>query len=375
MSLKGNWKSALGIAALAAACNAQAAPKGVTVTVAPEKHTLGQQDDVVVRVTITNNSGAPQYILKARTPFEGVEEALFDVRRDGQPVVYLGAHIKRAAPTNADYFLLKPGASHTVKVELSALYDMSVSGDYQISYRQMSPQLFLATPGDASRSGAAAAFDADSDNATLVSAPASVWIDGRVARGQKSQVMLDIEAMKQAAANPQPAAAGLSFSKCTTTQQTTITQAMSAGASMANNSDAYMQNGVIGTRYTKWFGANNAGRVATVKSHYAAIKDAFANKPVTVDCGCKQSYYAYVYPTQPYKIYVCKAFWSAPMTGTDSKGGTLVHEMSHFNVVAGTDDHVYGQSGAANLAITNPALAVDNADSHEYFSENTPALN
>lgn len=376
MSLKGIWKSALGMAALAAACNAQAAPKGVAVTVVPEKSALGQNDDVVVRVTITNNSGAPQYILKSRTPFNGVEEALFEVRRDGQPVVYLGAHIKRAAPTAADYFLLKPGASHSVKVELSALYDMSVSGDYQISYRQASPQLFLAQPSANGRAGAAAAFDADqasAENASLVSAPASVWIDGRVARGQKSQVMLDIEAMKQAAA--QPAAASLSFSKCTTSQQTTITQAMSAGSSMASNSDAYMQRGVIGTRYTKWFGANNATRVATVKSHFVAIKDAFANKPVTVDCGCNQNYYAYVYPTQPYKIYVCKAFWSAPMTGTDSKGGTLVHEMSHFNVVAGTDDHVYGQSGAASLAISDPAKAVDNADSHEYFAENTPALN
>ena len=62
------------------------------------------------------------------------------------------------------------------------------------------------------------------------------------------------------------------------------------------------------------------------------------------------------------------------MSGTDSKGGTLVHEMSHFNVVAGTDDHAYGQSAAASLAISNPAQAVDNADSHEYFGENTPAL-
>jgi len=373
MSLKGNWKSALGIAALAAACNAQAAPRGVAVSVVPEKTTLGQQDDVVVRVTITNNSGAPQYILKSRTPFEGVEEALFEVKRDGEKVPYLGAHIKRAAPTAADYFVLKPGASHSVKVELSALYDMSVSGDYQISYKQVSPQLFLAQSNGNGRSGAAAAFDADVENATLVSAPASVWIDGRTARGQKSQVMLDIEAMKQAAA--QPSAGGLSFTKCTTSQQTTIAQAMSAGSGMASDGDAYMQRGVIGTRYTKWFGANNATRVATVKSHFAAIKDAFANKPVTVDCGCNKTYYAYVYPTQPYKIYVCKAFWSAPMTGTDSKGGTLVHEITHFNVVAGTDDHVYGQSGAASLAISNPDQAVDNADSHEYFGENTPALN
>jgi peptidyl-Lys metalloendopeptidase len=62
------------------------------------------------------------------------------------------------------------------------------------------------------------------------------------------------------------------------------------------------------------------------------------------------------------------------MTGTDSKAGTLVHEMSHFNVVAGTDDHAYGQSAAKSLALSNPDLALNNADSHEYFAENTPAL-
>jgi peptidyl-Lys metalloendopeptidase len=143
---------------------------------------------------------------------------------------------------------------------------------------------------------------------------------------------------------------------------------------MSTNGDAYMTNGTMGTRYTKWFGAVDSSRVATIKSHFAALKDAFATKPITVDCGCKKTYYAYVYPTQPYTIYVCKAFWTAPMTGTDSKGGTLVHEMSHFNVVAGTDDWVYGQSGAASLAISDPAKAIDNADSHEYFGENTPAL-
>jgi peptidyl-Lys metalloendopeptidase len=48
--------------------------------------------------------------------------------------------------------------------------------------------------------------------------------------------------------------------------------------------------------------------------------------------------------------------------------------MSHFDVVAGTDDVVYGQSGAMNLADNNPNDAVRNADSHEYFAENTPYL-
>lgn len=49
--------------------------------------------------------------------------------------------------------------------------------------------------------------------------------------------------------------------------------------------------------------------------------------------------------------------------------------MSHFDVVAGTDDVVYGQTGSKNLAISDPDAAIRNADSHEYFAENTPFQN
>ncbi|WP_457324067.1 M35 family metallo-endopeptidase, partial [Roseateles sp. P5_E11] len=102
----------------------------------------------------------------------------------------------------------------------------------------------------------------------------------------------------------------------------------------------------------------------------------FQTAALTLDCSCKDSgTYAYVYPTQPYKIYVCGAFWSAPMTGTDSKGGTLVHEMMHFNVIAGTDDWAYGQSAAKSLAKSSPTKALDNSDNHEYFAENSPFQN
>jgi peptidyl-Lys metalloendopeptidase len=56
MSLNGIVKSALGMAAFALACGASAAPEGVAVTVVPEKHALGQDEDVVVKVTLTNTS-------------------------------------------------------------------------------------------------------------------------------------------------------------------------------------------------------------------------------------------------------------------------------------------------------------------------------
>ena len=80
----------------------------------------------------------------------------------------------------------------------------------------------------------------------------------------------------------------------------------------------------------------------------------------------------YVYPTQPYTVYLCSVFWTAPLTGTDSQGGTLIHESSHFNTVASTDDWTYGQTNCRSLAISDPDKAIDNADSHEYYAENNP---
>ena len=199
----------------------------------------------------------------------------------------------------------------------------------------------------------------------LASNPAAIWIEGRLPRGT---------VMPQLSALP-AASAGLTFSSCSNAQQTSIANAFAAGTAMAADGLEYLTSRKQqGQRYVNWFGPHEATRVATVTSNFSAIKDGFETKPVKVDCGCNEPYFAYVYPAQPYNIYVCRAFWTAPLTGTDSMGGTLLHEMSHFNVVAGTDDHVYGQSGAADLARTSPERAINNADSHEYFGENTPTL-
>jgi len=351
-----NWnqvaKASVGIMAVAACANAQADTKGVTATVVAEKASLGKHDNVTVRLTLTNTSSQPQMLLKWHTAFAEIEESLFEVTRDGAKVPYLGAHYKRGAPSASDYYLLKPGASHTVRVELSDMYDMSITGQYAIAYSAKSMNLF----GTSEKSVGA-----------IKSAAAGIWIDGSLPRGSESQVSKNIDP-------PSTTAGTLSFNRCTTAQQAEIRTSLTTATNYSTNAVNYLA-GNLGARYTKWFGAADATRLAKVKGNFSAIKAAFDTKPITVDCGCKKTYYAYVYPTQPYTIYVCRAFWTAPMTGTDSKGGTMVHEMSHFNATAGTDDWVYGQSGAASLAISDPDKAADNADSHEYFSENTPALN
>ena len=353
MDLKQSAAAAAIAWSLGAASAAQAAG-GVSVSVTPERPTLGKSDAVTVTVTVTNSSSATAWLLKWQTPFEAVEAPLFEVTRDGQPVHYLGRQVKRGAPTAADYIALPPGASRSVRVELSALYAMGVTGAYSIRYREGVLQLF-GKPGTQASLAQGLAEPAPQG--------AAVWIDGRLPRGL-------VEKAPAPEGGP-----GLSFSQCSNPQQQTVAGAVQAAQAMATEGETYMQQKTLGPRYTTWFGPIETARAMTVARHFLAIKDAFATKPVSVDCGCQEDYYAYVYPSQPYKIYVCNAFWSAPPIGTDSRGGTLVHEMSHFTLVAGTDDWAYGQEAAAALAVSNPSRAIDNADSHEYFSENTPQQN
>jgi peptidyl-Lys metalloendopeptidase len=341
---------------LALALSALPAPaQDVDVSLQPVRDKFARSDEVLVRVTLRNGSATPQFLLKWHTPVAGVQAPLFEVLRDGQPVRYLGIKAKRPAPGPDDYLRLEPGASLTSTVELSALYEMNVTGPYQLRYRTASSGLFAAS-GMQPRPGA------------LASSPVAIWIDARLPRGARAPA-------RQTVAGP----GGLEFSKCSNAQQEQLAAAVDAGKAMTVDAHNYLAagsgSGQYGARYGTWFGARDAGRAATVNTSFAAIRDAFETRPLKIDCGCNENYFAYVYPAQPYAIYVCKAFWSAPLTGTDSRGGTLLHELSHFDVVAATDDHVYGQQGAAELARSDPARAVNNADSHEYFGENTPAQN
>lgn len=336
------YRTTLGTLLLATTLPAHA---DIVVAITPERAALGKRDEVLMTVTLTNTGSAPERILKGRTPFGKQEGALFDVTRDGQPVRYLGREVKRAAPVEADYLLLAPGESRSARVELSSSYDMAATGSYAVRYHG-------ATAAPTVKAGG------------LTSNTAVFFLEGRLPRGT---------GMALPAA---PEGAAPAYEHCSNAQQDTIASALAAGGAMAADGLAYLASGKeAGKRYTSWFGVLDAGRQATVSKHFMAIKDAFETKPVKVDCGCNEDYFAYVYPARPYTIWVCNAFWSAPMTGTDSKGGTLLHEMSHFDVVAGTDDHVYGQQGAMEMARTAPDRAVNNADSHEYFGENSPPLN
>jgi len=319
------------------------ATSDVQVSLSVGKSSLAANEDVTVTATFTNRGTQAARLLEWDLPGQGIREGRFEVMLNGEDVAYVGPHIKFARPTEADYVTLAPGQSLTRTMELSGHYNLEKSGSYSIRYD-------LGAHGGVTHA--------------LASNDVNVWIEGRPSYVAERDAM-DVRAQ------------GLSYSgACTSTEQSSIASAFSAAQNYSTNSLNYL-SGTPGSypRYTTWFGAYSSTNWSTAKSHFSNIRNAFYNAAVVVDCSCNQSYYAYVYPASPYKIYVCNAFWSAPNTGTDSKAGTLVHEMSHFNVVAATDDHAYGQSAAKNLAISSPSKALDNADNHEYFAENTPFQN
>jgi len=323
-------------------------PPGALVSLSADKVSFGAADPVTLQVTITNPGADSIRVLGWFTPAEGVSEPLFTVTRAGEPVAYLGAVYKRAAPTGQDYITLAAGGSLTRAVDLSAYYDLSVSGNYSVRYDVLSPDLYAGGNDQA---------------ASLVSNTLDLFVEGRAAHMPPA-----IQAESVSGSN--------TFNGCSASQQTDLVNARNGTSAYAAGAVAYFNAHKQGERYTTWFGVYDLSRYNTVSSHFSAISNAVDTaNPMNFDCtSTDPSYYAYVYPDSPYNIYLGGAFWTAPMTGTDSKSGTLIHEISHFTVVAGTQDYVYGQSRAKDLAISNPEEAINNADSHEYFAENNPPL-
>jgi peptidyl-Lys metalloendopeptidase len=111
----------------------------------------------------------------------------------------------------------------------------------------------------------------------------------------------------------------------------------------------------------------------------------------------KSKDYAYVNPATiergkyEHTVHLGSAFWA---TDDKTRAGTLIHEVSHFESVAGTDDvgseerdvkavdfagksdsrydgshAMYGGLRATRLAISSPKMALHNADSFEFFIE------
>ncbi len=340
-------RKSLFVAAMFALTTAAAA-HAVKARLDVDKTWLGPTDDLIARVTIINDTQETVLIPKWQVPGQTLEADLFAVLDDSGRAPYVGRHVKRPAPTASDLIRLAPGKSIQGQTELSRHYDLLDGGEYMIAFRM--------DLGEGQHNAVRRPTD------EIYSQFVKVWRDAPV------RVKVDWSQIDLVTGEATVTTIGCGSSD-------NVTNAINAAKTYATNSKNYMQTHTVsnaGPRYTTWFRTPTTTYFNTVTDHFVKIEDAFLNKPITIDCTCTDNYYAYVYKNQPYRIYVCNAYRSAPTTGTDSKAGTLIHEMSHFTVVADTDDWAYGQTACKKLKANR---ATDNADSHEYFAENTPAQN
>jgi len=344
---------------LAGAGGAMAAgnPLSVELQTAATKGAPGES----VLWQVTNRGDEAVYVLRWETPLDGLSRSMFDVSINGKPVRYMDKIVHWGHPDADDFVKIAPGQTLSAEVNLAASYEMVDTGNYTVSFGgQLS--YMITTNEKSGHVEDLGDVSIDADAISLYSVGRSPTYYQRLGALGSA---LDFTK------------AG-TYANCSSSQQTQFGSAHNNAKTYSANAAAYLNAGTTGPRYTTWFGAYTSSRYTTVKSHFNLINNALINQTITYDCYCTPSAasaYAYVYANQPYIIHLCGAFWTAPATGTDSKAGTIIHEMSHFTVLGGTADNAYGQTAAKSLAKKQPAKAVQNADNHEYFSENTPALN
>jgi peptidyl-Lys metalloendopeptidase len=191
------------------------------------------------------------------------------------------------------------------------------------------------------------------------------------------------EGGEQPASSPSAAAADegteeaktITYDNCTASEENTVKDADLAAETKSAFVYGYLKGLSENRRktdplYKTWFGAYTATRYSKVLNNWKKIQDDGFTKDITYNCkgpACKPSWVAYVIAGGKLEVFLCNLFWSRPDTGTDTKYGTLIHEVSHE--AAGTKDYAYGQTNCKNLALNSPDKAIENADNYQYFAE------
>jgi hypothetical protein len=96
--------------------------------------TVDSGEPLPLTFTLTNNSDVDLYVLTWLTPFEGIANEIFHVKRDGAILPYEGPLVMRGDPTEEDYLSLDAGASASATVDLAPVYDLSEPGAYTIAF-------------------------------------------------------------------------------------------------------------------------------------------------------------------------------------------------------------------------------------------------
>lgn len=368
--LQGLLKSFVVAFLLTALAASPALAGALRVDISPVRDSVANAGEgVALRFTVTNPTSEDIFILAYETPLQGFERDLLQVRRDGEPIPYIGLLALRIGPAEQDWLRIPAGESITGEFDLAQGYDLRRPGTYTIGFqgrlqvfrgegRRLPPIRRISDMDDVEeeifRLAVATAEDQQELLGVAVSSPlCEVSIQG------------DYEFPE---ADPEPGDELMAFYGCSSTS--TLTTAQSTARSRAAR--AYNAIPSYNTFYRTWFGTTSS-YVSTVRGRFY---NSYTRLGQTVDyyCGsyapyCQSNYIAYTYKTTSNRIYICAAFWNQ---SASSKAHTIAHESFHWNTVAGADDVTYGYTNCQNLAKTRPYDALRNADNYAYATTYAP---
>lgn len=137
--------------------------------------------------------------------------------------------------------------------------------------------------------------------------------------------------------------------------------------------------------YARWFGPYTPKQGETVRNTLKSVVAAIRTGEVSAVCVnvgediCDHDTYAFVSPAEAYVISYCPLFFEMPTmkqlspsrvrSGHGTRAGTVIHELTHFDVVAGTDDFCYSRDDCSLMTAEAQQDALMNADSYQYFVE------
>jgi hypothetical protein len=252
-------------------------------------------------------------------------------------------------------------------VDLRSAYDLSDGGEYSLELNVRATELIEESP-DKEGEGVDGNSRSKRETVALRGGETSFWVgpgggahtSGGVARfASKLGKGGGTPAAKGGAASPK-------VNGGTAPQQAVAKRAHDDGYDLAVQARDALAND---PHYVEYFGSFKQARFDKVKGKYEKVTTRMEGETFTYDLtgtGCRPNWFAYTHKGDT-TIWLCDLFWSAPPSGVDSQDGTVVHEHSHSDAV--TDDIVYGQANAKQLAVNKPDDAVQNADNYEYFAE------
>jgi peptidyl-Lys metalloendopeptidase len=347
--------------------------KDLEFIIKPDRTEYGSIHPIRVIFTLTNHTAEALSVLKWYTPLEGLKSNILHVKRSGKSVPYVGIVAKRGIPLPKDYVTLGPGNSVSVEMDLSEGYDITTPGDYTaqlvsgvLRVAQQKPTVKVTQPKFVMKnlkSNTVSFKLIQERKSQLHLAPAAL---GAIRQTQKEAKLRPIHTETVGASNAQS-------SVLVKAHQNAVGLALNSRFNLLGTAANEKPNA---EPYKTWFGSYDRDRWLQVTKNFDEIYEAL-HKRVVFDCtgqGCDPNWVAFVSKKNPYVIHICPLFWTTPDAGTDSKPGVIIHEVSHFNCVANTEDFAYNTSNCQYLANRNVDQAVQNADSHEYFAESLHTL-